>query len=322
MTDKSDLFSYFSDLAEAQEKEPDYLVSPMVPTGLVVVGAPPKSYKSTFTAAIAAMVSGHQCEFLPIGYRHVPFTGPVLWLSAEASPGTLKRMLAREIGVKLERGGIYVCDDAFAWQLDGEDGDKLFKLLDEVKPLLIILDPYRNYHSLNENDSGEMIRLLQPLTRWAHEHLATVMLVHHTSKPGEGQSKVSAGNLRGSTAIYGMADGVVIMNPLKQEGRVEIECIQKSAAKWTRTFQLGAWGFEAMEVPDSAALSVLSALAKGARGLALEEMSGCTPEMIDGAMQLLDRNGWLVKLNGVQTVSAKGQAFTAKEGAKWQKKAK
>lgn len=290
-----ELLQHFKNLADATSEPPDYTLAPLLPVGLVVMGGPPKAYKSTLTSAMVAYLTGHECGFLPVGYRRAPFKGPVVWFSDEADAGVLRHMMETDLGVKLSKDyGIHVCDEPWDWKLDGEKADRIFELLEFVKPIALVIDPLRNFHELNENDSADMMRILNPLARWSHDNKATTIVVHHTGKPGEGQQRVNAMNLRGSSAIFGKADGVLMLNPGKQEGRVEIECIQKRAERWTRHFNLGAWGQQAYEVPDSATINILSGMRKGATGAALLQLSGCTEQQVDSALDLAHRNGWLL----------------------------
>lgn len=265
------LRTYFVDLKDVRPEPTQWVVEGILPVGLTFVGGPPKSFKSTVTGALAAMVSGHLCEALPRGYRTVKTSGPVAWWSIEAPASALKSMLTVDLGVKFNGlTGINVCTDPWAWQLDDEDGvAKLMEYLDEVEPALVIMDPFRDLHSSDENDSRAMVQILRPLAEWATKNSAAFVMVHHVSKPQEGQMRYTAMNMRGSSAIFGKADGVLTISPdAKLKGRITIDAVYKRAAAWTRQFQLGAfdWPKPGMEIMDSAATQALQHLVRGVSG--------------------------------------------------------
>ncbi len=265
------LRTYFVDLKDVRPEPTQWVVEGILPVGLTFVGGPPKSFKSTVTGALAAMVSGHLCEALPRGYRTVKTSGPVAWWSIEAPASALKSMLTVDLGVKFNGlTGISVCTDPWAWQLDDEDGvAKLFEYLDEVEPALVVMDPFRDLHSQDENDSRAMVKILRPCAEWAVKRNAAFVMVHHVSKPQEGQMRYTAMNMRGSSAIFGKADGVLTISPdAKLKGRITIDAVYKRAAAWTRQFQLGAfdWPKPGMEIMDSASTQALDHLVRGISG--------------------------------------------------------
>ncbi|MDC8770930.1 helicase RepA family protein [Roseateles albus] len=71
---------------------------------------------------------------------------------------------------------------------------------------LVIADPLRRFHDGDENDSGDMTRLVQGFEQIAKSTKAAVLLAHHTSKAaamnGSGDAQQAA---RGSSAL---TDGV------------------------------------------------------------------------------------------------------------------
>ena len=63
---------------------------------------------------------------------------------------------------------LLISDDPFNFRLDDEDGLKrMMGWLEALKPRLVFLDPLRDFHSVEEKDSGPMNRLLRPLQQWA-----------------------------------------------------------------------------------------------------------------------------------------------------------
>ena len=70
------------------------------------------------------------------------------------------------------------------------------------KARLILLDPLRQFHTMDENDSGEMTELLKLLHGVAFRSKASIVFAHHTNKnatfQGAGDAQQAA---RGSSAI-------------------------------------------------------------------------------------------------------------------------
>jgi RecA-family ATPase len=48
---------------------------------------------------------------------------------------------------------------------------------------LIIIDPLRRVHSADENSNNDMALIMNAMRQWANKQNATVIFIHHTSKP-------------------------------------------------------------------------------------------------------------------------------------------
>ncbi len=268
----------FVDLGEAVAVPPQWVIEDLLPYGLTFLAAPPKSYKSTVTVALALMVSGHKCNALPVFMRQVPQPGPVVLFSYEATAGELKDIAAKGMGVEPRSdGSILVAENPWTFRLDDTDGlERLLYWLKELRPKLVVLDPLRDFHGLEEKDSGDMNRLLRPLRTWAVENDASMVVVHHTRKPADSaNAQYEALDMRGTSALFGIADGVLILSPTANELTVRVKATFKRAAGWDRTVTLSAYGNlgkvseEELGANDTAVLG----LVKGGTTTA-EEMGG------------------------------------------------
>lgn len=237
----------FTDLSEAVRRPPEWVIPNVLPVGLVILGAPPKTFKSTITAALACVVTRHQVEALPRSLRQPGLHGKAYIFSYEADAGELRDMVETGLKVKLEAdSNIYVADDPFVWRLDDPDSRK--KLLAELdadeenKPRLVVLDPLVNFHSLDEKDAGDMVRMIAPLRRWAINNEATILLVHHTRKPSESHTTYDALDLRGSGALFGLVDGVIMLTPKKNA--THFKAVFKRGQSWEADIRLGIFGAE------------------------------------------------------------------------------
>lgn len=308
----------FIDLFSAVREPPEFVIKDLLPVGLTFIGAPPKSGKSTQTLAMALLVAGFKCNALPPFLSEVPETGRVFMFSAEATAGELLDMVEEGLKVKGEANeGILVADDPFQWRLDDPDGlDRLLHWLRMKRPKLVLIDPLRDFHSLEEKDSGEMNRLLRPLQRYAKEHKAAVVIVHHVRKKqkddgsGSDDASYSPEDMRGSSALHGIADGVLMVTPLA-EGYVRMRAQFKRAPAWDRTFRVAAYqyagegaenGGKAAEKLGEVERMVLRAVENAAQGVSGLPKQGLNSVTLSGklkltlgrtqeAMQVLLRNG-------------------------------
>lgn len=233
----------FDDLAEAAIIEPRWVIKDLLPVGITLLASPPKAGKSTITLATACLVAEYVCKALPAFLSEVHAPGPVMVFSAEAMAGELRYMVETGLGVKLKPdAGILVAKRPEEYRIDQPAGvKKLMHWLRARQPKLAILDPLRNFHDEDENDAGQMLRMLAPLRRWAVDHDSSFVVVHHTKKLQEGQTQATANDMRGTSAMFGVADGVLIATPRAKEGEIVIDATFKRAKGWCRPMVIGSY---------------------------------------------------------------------------------
>lgn len=301
--DPLDYHGFFRDIATAAIVPPTWVIKDLLPVGLNFIGAPAKSHKSGIVMAMALIAAGYECKVLPRDLRVVPdkMGGPTMGLSAEAEAGELRDMIENGMGVKMRAdASILVADNPWEYRLDDEDGlNKLLHWLDGRKPRIAFIDPLRDFHSLEEKDSGGMNRLLRPIRQWAVQNEAAVIIVHHTKKLDE-ERTLKADDLRGTTALFGIADGVIMITPLDADnGVVRLSTRYKRGKGWERTINLAI--YQNKDRPATDALTkidekVLMAYRNGAT--TVEEAAKDASIAKDRAVQavaLLVRNGLLVR---------------------------
>ena len=81
---------------------------------------------------------------------------------------------------------------------DAESVAALHRLIIEIDPDVVYLDPFRELHNLAEDSADMMGPLLRPLRQIAHETDTAVVLAHHMGR--------QSGQARGSTAIRASCD--------------------------------------------------------------------------------------------------------------------
>src|SRR4029077_14088384 len=91
------------------------------------------------------------------------------------------------------------------WHLkltDQSSMERLETFIQEIKPVLVILDPLSNvYGGLSENDATEVARLLDQLRYLRDRYACGIMLVHHTRK-GTVDDETLGQQIRGSSVFY------------------------------------------------------------------------------------------------------------------------
>lgn len=299
----------FQDIACAKMEPPAWIVEGMLPPGLTFIAGPPKSKKSTVAMALAALVTGHNCDALPPFLSVAKRTGPALIFSAEANAGELRHMLEVGLGVKdIKEEWILVADDPFAFRLDDPAGlEQMMFWLNERDPRIVIADPLRDLHSADEKDSGDMIRVLRPIRQWAVEHESAVVMVHHTRKPAEGQQTYDALDMRGSGAIFGKADGTLMLTP-RPNNAINFRATFKRAASWDKVIVLNAYGEKGGEVLDEVDILILRAINAGARTEATIQIAvRAAPPVIASRLGKLRANGFVYFSEGGFNVTERGK---------------
>lgn len=260
----------FTDLGDAVHEPPEWVVHNLLPTGITFIAGPAKTYKSmiALSAVCSAVELPH--EAMPANLRRTSLTGTAMLLSAEASAGTLRHTAEAGLGVKIPNDKrIIVADDPWRWRLDDEGAlETLLGWLKARKPRVFVLDPLRDFHNLDEKDDGGMNRLLRPIQRWAVDNHAAFIVVHHTKKKNtRDDGDYTALDMRGSSALFAIADGVLMVTP-RGGTKLHVLATFKRAEGWSRDFQLGVWGKKCeggVESVTASTVAVWRALQAGAR---------------------------------------------------------
>ena len=163
-----------------------------------VLGGEPKVCKSFLALDIAVSVAaGTPC----LRRFPVPHAGRVLLYAAEDPLEIVRRRLEGiciAAGVLLRDLDIQVIT-APTVRLDLEgDRKRLDETIAELRPRLLILDPFVRLHRIDENASNDVAPLLAFLRELQRRHGTAVTLVHH--------SKKAAGNMRAGQALRGSSE--------------------------------------------------------------------------------------------------------------------
>lgn len=237
---------HLTPIGAAPLKPPKWVVPGLLPPGLTLMAGDPKTYKSTLALVIAAAVVHRKAlpPTLPPRYRGLPVQrGSVVVIAYEQSATTLRFMYEKRIARVTPKPSDYsfsLVKLPHEWQIDEplDSSKDVLELLEDLQPTVLVIDPLVNAHSQDENDPA-MIRPLIPLKTAALRNGTSVLLIHHANKrreQGGGASPGDWGRVRGTTALWGMADAghILTRNP-KVPGLITVvsEFKDFEGAAWT-----------------------------------------------------------------------------------------
>ncbi|TSA40391.1 MAG: hypothetical protein D4R58_02725 [Betaproteobacteria bacterium] len=190
-----------------------------------ILGGQPKCCKSFLALDIAVSVAaGTPC------LRRFPVrrTGPVLLFPAEDALAVVRQRLegiCMAAGAPFDKLPLYVIT-APRLLLDlPQDRDGLRATVAELRPALLILDPFIRLHRADENASKDVAPLLGYLRELQRQFGMAVLLVHHIRKGSSAERPGQA--LRGSSDLHGWGDSNLY---LRRNSRHLILSVEQRAA--------------------------------------------------------------------------------------------
>jgi hypothetical protein len=168
-----------------------------------IVGGQPKCCKSWLALDVAVSVaSGTPCLRRYATSR----PGPVLLYAAEDALHVVRERLegiCAVAGVSLEGLPLHVITAPVLRLDQGPDRDALAQAVAELRPRLLVLDPFVRLHRVDENQAGEVAPLLANLRELERRYATSVLLVHHARKGGHARAGQA---LRGSSELHAWGD--------------------------------------------------------------------------------------------------------------------
>lgn len=180
-----------------------------------IIGGAPKSHKSWLALDLAVSVaSGTAC----LGAFDILEAGPALLYMAEDDAGIVKARvtgICRHRGLNLDALDVHLIT-APSLRLDREaDCRALRRLVGELAPRVLLLDPFVRLHRLDENDAGQISGLLAYLRDLQREHDLAVVVVHHMRK--NSTAAANGQNLRGSGDFYAWVDSSLYLHKRRDQ---------------------------------------------------------------------------------------------------------
>jgi hypothetical protein len=180
-----------------------------------IVGGEPKCFKSFLSLDMAvAVASGTPC----LGRFGVPRPGRVLLYPAEDALHVVRQRLdglCQSRGVALESLDVQVITTPSVRLDQAKDREHLAQAVDDLKPRLLVLDPFVRLHRVDENASGDVAPMLAFLRQLQRNHGVAVVVVHHARKGG---AMLRAGQaLRGSSEFHAWGDSNLYLRRHKDQ---------------------------------------------------------------------------------------------------------
>ncbi|MHB8532853.1 MAG: AAA family ATPase [Solirubrobacteraceae bacterium] len=186
-----------------------------------IVGGEPKCCKSFLALDVAvAVASGAPC------LRRYPVAqaGRVLLFAAEDALHVVRTRLAgiaAAAGVDFDALAVHVITVPLLRLDVGDHQRKLRETVEQLRPRLLILDPFVRLHRIDENAAAEVAPLLAYLRELQRRFETAVLLVHHARK---GAAHARAGQaLRGSSELHAWGDSNLYLRRRKDSLRLTVE---------------------------------------------------------------------------------------------------
>ena len=208
----------------AREAEQRWLVADLwLEEAVGLIGGEPKCCKSFLALDLAAAVASGTAALRDPRFAVVR-AGRVLLYAAEDALHIVRRRLegiCAARGLALNELDLDVIT-APTLRLDLEaDRKRLADTVEQLKPRLLILDPFVRLHRIDENASGEVAPLLAYLRELQRRYGLAVIVVHHAKKGG---GKMRAGQaLRGSSEFHAWGDSNLYLRRSDQDLTLTIE---------------------------------------------------------------------------------------------------
>lgn len=190
-----------------------------------IVGGEPKCCKSFLALDLAvAVASGRAC----LRRYVVREPGPVLLFAAEDALHVVRERVAgicAAADVDFDGLPLHVIT-APTVRLDvPRDQQRLRRTVEELRPRLLVLDPFVRLHRVDENAAADVAPLLAYLRQLERELETAVLLVHHARK---GAAHARAGQaLRGSSELHAWGDSNLY---LRRRGEALLLAVEHRAA--------------------------------------------------------------------------------------------
>ncbi len=180
--------------------------------------------KTWLTTQAALCLSGMSSYFISEHLKVHQF-GRVLYVNAEVAAFMFQRRLGlilaeaknKGLNIDLPRKNFFPVTVRGSMRLDRKEGqNQLIKLCEQVKPMLIVVDPIGALHYTEENSQKDMGRLLNFLLSVVEYFNAAMIVVHHMGKSTENREEIHFG--RGSSVWGDRVDSNLNLMPYGEQG--------------------------------------------------------------------------------------------------------
>lgn len=205
-------FYNIEQLIAVQDNPNIWIVENMIPrVGRTILYGKGGTYKSllVFDIAVAVASAGKMLEAIPI-----QAFGPVALISTEGSLSSNKKRVFNHLrarNILPTNATVRLHYSHTRGRIDRPQvREALEASIQKIQPLMLVLDPFVNFFSGNENNANEVNAFTEVVDYLIDRYKLSVVIIHHASKKGE---------LRGSSAIWGWGDCILCSN-VKRKVRI------------------------------------------------------------------------------------------------------
>ncbi|MBF0442222.1 MAG: AAA family ATPase, partial [Oligoflexales bacterium] len=225
-----------ADIGETAEKLKWMIEGLWLDNAVGLIGGEPKSYKTFAALSLAvAVASGKNC----FGHYQVKRCGSVLLYAAEDSLIMVKERIqgiCKGMEAPFDTLDVHVIT-APRLRIDSQiDRKKMEDLVQNIKPVLLVLDPFVRLHSIDENSSGEVARVLSWLRDLQRQYNLNIVMVHHARKRAGNERPGQS--LRGSSELHAWGDSNLYLRRMANEDSYVEFTIEHRAAPSQGNIQL------------------------------------------------------------------------------------
>ena len=215
-------------ISSVKHQPMEYQIDKIWPINSVgIMSGLPGAHKSWLAWEIAVCISSGTKLFGIYECRK----GRVLAFNAEDDPSMVSRSRVKAIACKkkldFKNLDLHLIDVPGITLNDSNVQEKLECTIKQYKPDMVIFDPLRNVHSLDEDSASEMSKLLHFIREMNRKYSCSDLLVCHDKKP----RRVGGGNrpdqVRGSNALLGWRDNAIFLDRDK-DGVIKVEIYNRA----------------------------------------------------------------------------------------------
>jgi len=211
-------------ISEVKMRTASYLVDDIWPENSVGFSSgQPGSFKTWFDLELAVAVSSGALAFGVFETKKAK----VLMFNGEDDPSTITRArieaITRAKGLSLKDLDLLMLDIPLL-QIDNQIDQKKFEETIKIhRPALVILDPFRNIHSLDEDKASQLAPLLNFFRSIQRKYETGIKLTHHDRKPNKDDYKMRReSRTRGSNALEGWRDTAIYLDRRRTSNEVAV----------------------------------------------------------------------------------------------------
>ncbi len=223
------------DLMARDFPEPEWVIKGVMSEGLNILAGAPKQGKSMLALNIALTVAGGGKA---LGDVQVS-TSDVLYLSLEDKHRRVKHRASKMLG-KIREGLSESVSSRLAiatdWPRQDEGGLKLIDLwANKVsKPGLVIIDVWNRFAPVMQrqgNAYSHDAEAMGAVKRFAERRGFTILIIHHTRKPGMKDPEDFVHEISGTMGLSGAADGILVLMRSRQSQQASLHVTGRDVAE-------------------------------------------------------------------------------------------